>query len=149
LVRRSLPGNRATLIAIISLPRDVHVYAPGVRGGYKPVALEMEPTPNATLHRMDYPHPKVMFLPVIHERVPVYEGTFRITEDATVAYDKNFIERVMKGPVSGTVLTLKGKLFYQACNSKICYVPNAVPVSWRFTVKHLNETRAPQAIRHQ
>jgi hypothetical protein len=43
------PGNRVTLIAELSLPKDVHVYAPGVQG-YKPVALELDAIPQATLH---------------------------------------------------------------------------------------------------
>lgn len=143
-----VPGNRVTLMAIISLPRDVHVYAPGVEG-YKPIALELDPTPMATLHPARYPRPKIMFLPVIQEKVPVFEGTFRITEDVTLAYDRGLIQKVMKGPASGTVLTLKGTLFYQACNSKICYLPTSVPVSWNLLVKHLDEARAPMAIRHK
>jgi hypothetical protein len=143
-----VPGNRVTLTVIVSLPRDVHVYAPGVRG-YKPIELDLDPTPDATLHRVRYPRSKIMFLPAINERVPVLEGTFRITEDATVAFDRDFIERVMKGPASGTPVMLKAKLFYQACNSKICYLPTTVPVSWKLTVHHLNESRAPLAIRHK
>lgn len=142
-------GNSVTLIAVVSLPPDVHVYAPGVQGGYKPIALELDPTPDAVLHRVHNPRPKIMFLPVIHDKVPVFEGTFRITEDATIAYDKGFIGRVMKGPASGTPVTLKGTLFYQACDSKICYLPTSVPVSWKLMVKHLNRSRAPLAIQHK
>lgn len=144
-----VPGSRVTLIAIISLPHDVHVYAPGVRGGYKPIALRLDPNPEAALHGARYPPSRVLFLPAIHEKVPVFEGTFRITEDATLSHDGRFIERVAKGPAGGTSLTLKGTLFYQACNSKICYMPTAVPVSWKLTVKPLDETRAPEAIRHK
>ena len=143
-----VPGNRVTLIAIISLPHDVHVYAPGVRG-YKPIALQLDPNPEAVLHGARYPHSRVLFLPAIHEKVRVFEGTFRITEDATLAHDGKFIERVAKGPASGTALTLKGKLFYQACDSKICYMPTTVPVSWKLMVKPLDERRAPEAIRHK
>ena len=143
-----VPGSRVTLTAIVSLPRDVHVYAPGVQG-YKPIKLELEPAADAVLHTVHYPRAKVMLLPAIHEKVPVLEGTFRIVEDVTVAYDRSFIEQVMKGPVSGTALTVKGKLFYQACDTKICYPPDAVPVSWHIMVKPLDQSRAPEAIRHK
>lgn len=143
-----VPGSRVTLAAIVSLPRHVHVYALGARG-YKPVQLELEPTPDAFLHAVHYPRSKVMLLPAIHEKAPVFEGTFGITEDVTVAYTRAFIERVMKGPASGTVLTLTGKLFYQACDTRICYPPDAVPVSWHLTVKPLGHSRAPEGIRHE
>ena len=146
---RVAPGNRVTLAAIVSLPLGVHVYAPGVKGGYKPIALELDPMPEAVLHGARYPRPRVMFLPVINERVPVFEGRFRITEDLTLSHDRRFIERVMKGPASGTILTVRGKLSYQACNSKICFMPDTVPVSWKLAVEHLDETRAPEAIRHK
>ena len=43
------PGNRVTLVAELALPTDLHVYAPGVEG-YKPIALEMNANPRATLH---------------------------------------------------------------------------------------------------
>lgn len=143
-----VPGSRVTLMATVSLPRDVHVYAPGARG-YKPVQLELDPTPDAVLHAVHYPRSKVLLLPAIHEKAPVFEGTFGITEDVTIAYTGAFIERVMKGPISGTALTLTGKLFYQACDTKICYPPDVLPVSWRLTVKPLDHSRAPEAIRHK
>lgn len=142
------PGSRVTLAAIVSLPRDVHVYAPGVQG-YKPVALELDPGPEAVFHPVRYPSPKVLFLPAIHEKVPVFEGTFRIAEDVTLAYNQGFVQRVMNGPASGTVLTFKGRFSYQACDSKLCYLPASVPVSWKLIVKPLDETRAPEAIRHK
>jgi hypothetical protein len=145
---RVVPGSRVTLIAVISLPRDVHVYAPGVQG-YKPIALQLDPMPEAVLHGARYPRPRVLLLPAIHEKAPVFEGSFRITEDVTLSHDGRFIGRVAKGPAGGTALTLKGKLFYQACDSKICYMPTAVPVSWKLMVERLDETRAPEAIRHK
>ncbi len=128
-------GNRATLVATVSLPPDIHVYAPGVQGGYKPVALELEPTPGTKLRPVHYPQAKVLLLPAIQEKVPVFEGTFRITQDITVTnYGGAFIDQIQNGPASGTELTLNGKLRYQACSRKICYPPTAVPVSWKFKV---------------
>src|SRR5579863_7071009 len=56
------PGNRVTLIAELSLPKDLHVYAPGVQG-YKPVALELDAVPQATPHPATYPQSKTLLLP--------------------------------------------------------------------------------------
>jgi peroxiredoxin len=142
------PGNRVTLVAELALPTDLHVYAPGVEG-YKPIALEMNANPRATLHPPNYPKSKVLLLPAIGEKVPVFEGKFRIAQDVTVAFDTDFSKAVASGPASGTPLTLDGNLLYQACDSKICYPPTSVPVSWQVTVLPLNTERAPEEIRHK
>jgi peroxiredoxin len=142
------PGNRVTLVAELALPPDMHVYAPGVQG-YKPVALEINSNSQATLQPINYPKSKLLLLPAIGEKVPVFEGTFRIAQDVTVSFDKDFSQAVAAGPASGTPLTLDGNLLYQACDSKICYPPTSVPVSWKVMVLPLNTERAPEEIRHK
>jgi peroxiredoxin len=142
------PGNRVTLVAELALPPDMHVYAPGVQG-YKPVALELNSNPNATFQPASYPASKVLLLPAIGEKVPVFEGKFRIAEDVVVSFDKDFSRAVAAGPASGTPLSVDGNLWYQACDSKICYPPASVPVSWQITVLPLNTERAPEEIRHK
>jgi hypothetical protein len=57
--------------------------------------------------------------------------------------------RWLAGPASGTPLTLNGNLQYLACDSKICYPPTSIPVSWQLTVMPLNTIRAPEEIRHK
>jgi peroxiredoxin len=142
------PGNRVTLALDLALPPDLHVYAPGVQG-YKPIALEMSSNPNVTLGPARYPESRLLLLPAIGEKVPVYEGRFRIAQDVTVSFDKDFSQQVASGPADGTPLTLSGNLRYQACDSKICYPPTTVPVSWQLTVLPLNTERAPEEIRHK
>jgi hypothetical protein len=143
-----VPGNRVTLIADLTLPRDLHVYAPGVQG-YKPIALELDPIPQITLKAAHYPQAKTLLLPAIKEKVPVFEGEFRITQDFTISSDKDFSQAVAAGPESGAPLAVTGNLRYQACDSKICYPPTSVPVSWQLTVLPLNTVRAPEDIRHK
>jgi hypothetical protein len=117
---------------------------PGNRGGYKVFALKLDLTPNGILHRVRYAGPKVVLLPVIHKKAPVCKGTSRITGDAAFAYDRSLVGQVKKERVTGAVLSLRDNSFYQAC-----YTLNAVPVSWRFRVKHLSERRSLQATRHK
>lgn len=142
------PGNRVTLIAELSLPLDLHVYAPGVQG-YKPVALELSADPQFVAEPASYPKSHILLLPAIGEKVPVFEGKFRIAEDVTIAFDKDFSQKIAAGPSNGTPLSLSGNLRYQACDSKICYPPATVPVSWHLTVMPLNTERAPEEIRHK
>ena len=85
-----------------------------------------------------YPKAKVLFLPAISESVPVYEGTFRLLQDAVVSADPKFISSVTQSKT----ITLKGTLFYQACDSKECYLPQKSDVSWDMRVIPLDTRKS-------
>src|ERR1039458_9548240 len=78
-----ISGSHATLVAEARLPPDVHVYAPGTQG-YKPIHLAIEPMPLVTLEPAVYPASEILYLPAIKESVPIFEGTFRISQDVQV-----------------------------------------------------------------
>ena len=139
------PGTRVTLAAEVRLPPDVHVYAPGAQG-YKPIKLVTEAVPQMELKPAVYPPSKILFLPVIKERVPVFEGTFRITQDVKVNSGAEFWGSLGK---DGKIFTISGKLEYQACDQTKCYIPTSVPVKWQLQVLPLDRTRAPADIRHK
>jgi len=84
--RTAVPGTRITLVAELHLPPDVHVYAPGSKG-YKPVNLVIDAIPALELKPAVYPQSTVLYLPAIKERVPVFDGTFRISQDVKVNSD--------------------------------------------------------------
>ena len=102
----------------MQLPPDVHVYAPGVQG-YKSIALVMDPTPGMEFTPVNYPHAKVLYLPAIKERVPVFEGKFRMTQDLKISSAAEFSSSL---GTDGKTFTINGKLDYQACDKKICYL---------------------------
>jgi hypothetical protein len=140
-----VPGTRITLATGVLLPPDVHVYAPGTQG-YKPIKLVMEPIPNLQFEPAIYPPSKTLYLPAIKERVPVFEGTFRITQDVQVSTGSGFWGSLGK---DGETFTMTGKLEYQACDKTMCYAPTSVPVKWQLKVLPLDRTRAPVDIRHK
>jgi len=140
-----VPGTRITLVAEVRLPPDVHVYAPGTQG-YKPIKLVMESIPQLELKPAIYPPSKTLYLPVIKEQVPVFEGTFRIIEDVRVSSSSEFWGSLGK---DGKTFAITGKLEYQACDKSICYVPASVPVTWQLHVLPLDRTRAPVEVRHK
>ncbi len=140
----AIPGSRLSLVVEVHLAPNLHVYAPGVKG-YKPIELKLEPTTDAKFSRVVYPTPKVLFLPAIKERVPVFEGAFRITQDVTISADRPFIESVQQGKL----VRLQGEFKYQACDEKICYLPTTVPVTWNIQVLPLDSQRSPESIRHR
>jgi hypothetical protein len=143
--RTSVPGTRIMISAEVRLPADVHVYAPGTQG-YKPVKLVIDPIPDLELSSAVYPASRTLYLPAIKETVPVYEGTFRISQDVKVSSSSQFWGSLGK---DGKTFTLTGKLEYQACDKTMCYVPTSVPVKWQIQVFPLDRTRAPIDIRHK
>jgi Disulphide bond corrector protein DsbC len=140
-----VPGTRITLAVEIRLPPDVHLYAPGAQG-YKPVKLVLDELKEAELKPAVYPQSKTLYLPAIKERVPVFEGAFRISQDVRVSSTSEFWGSLGK---DGKLVTITGKLEYQACDKTTCFVPTSVPVKWQVQVLPLDRTRAPVDIRHK
>jgi hypothetical protein len=139
------PGTRITLVAEVRLPSDMHVYAPGTQG-YRPIRLVIDPMREMEFKPAIYPASKTLYLPAIKEKVPVFDGTFRISQDVRVSSSSEFWGSLGK---DGKIFTLAGKLEYQACDKTICYVPTSVPVKWQLQVLPLDRTRAPVDIRHK
>ncbi len=143
--RIGVPGSLVTLTAEVRLPPDVHVYAPGAKS-YKPIVLVIDNVPEMQFRPVTYPHAKILYLPAIKERVPVFEGTFHISQDIRVNTAASFASSL---GADGKVFTISGKLEYQACDSKICYLPASVPVKWELQVLPLDRQRAPDDIKHK
>ena len=143
--RAAVPGARITLAAEIRLPQDVHIYAPGAQG-YKPTRLVIDPMPQMEFKLAVYPPAKILYLPAINEKVPVFEGTLRISQDVKVSSAADFWGSLGK---EGKTFTISGKLEYQPCDNTICYLPTSVPLKWQIRVLPLDRTRAPLEIRHK
>jgi AhpC/TSA family/Disulphide bond corrector protein DsbC len=145
--RTVAPGSRVTLAAEIELPPGVHVYSPGVKG-YKPIQMELQPRSGIELSGATYPSSKILYLEAIQERVPVFEGKFRITQDVTVTPSKT--GDAARALVSAQrAISIVGELKYQACDKAICYPPRSVPLKWQLQVVPLDLRRSPEAIRHK
>jgi peroxiredoxin len=143
--RVAVPGNLVTLTAEVRLPPDVHVYAPGTKG-YRTIKLTIDPTPDFEARQVSYPAAKILYLPAIQERVPIFEGTFRIRQELKVNSMAEFSGAL---PADGKNVTVKGRLEYQACDSMICFLPASVPAEWQFQILPLDRQRAPEDIRHK
>ncbi|HUE55401.1 MAG TPA: protein-disulfide reductase DsbD domain-containing protein [Candidatus Udaeobacter sp.] len=143
--RNGFPGTRVTLVAEVRLPQDVHVYAPGTQG-YKPIKLEMDASREMEFKATIYPPSKTLYLAAIKEKVPVFEGTFRISQDVRVSSSSEFWGSL---GTDGKTFTITGKLECQACDKTICYLPTSIPVKWELHVFPLDRSRAPMEIRHK
>lgn len=125
------PGQRISLVLDFELPPGLHVYAPGV-DGYLPVAWNLTPAGAYTEHPVDYPPSRTLHLPAINETVPVYEKKIRLIRDLTIGNDR----KPKEIPVNGTFR-------YQACDDRLCYPPETVPVKWNLTLEPLDAERVP------
>jgi hypothetical protein len=143
--RIAVPGSRIVVTAEVQLPPDVHVYAPGTVG-YKSIQLAIDSVPELQLLPPVYPRAEVLFMPAIKERVPVFQGTFRIRQEVKVSSAAEFSSSL---GTDGKTVTIAGKLNYQACDSKVCFLPASVPVQWQLQILPLDRQRAPENIRHQ
>lgn len=60
------------------------MYAPGIKG-YKSVSRVIDSLPELELKPAVYPKAEVLYMPTIKERVPVFQGTFRIRQEVKVS----------------------------------------------------------------
>jgi hypothetical protein len=139
------PNVRFTLVTEFELKPKVHVYAPGVQGGYIPIDLQIDPSPNYSVHPAAYPKSERLFLPAIKETVSVFQNKFQVSRDITMASEKD-LQAVLAG---AREVKLTGHLRYQACDDKICYLPQNLPMEWVLKVNPLDRERVPEPIQHK
>jgi hypothetical protein len=119
------PGQRVTLTVDITPGRNVHVYAPG-QHGYIPIALKFESSPDVAIGVAKYPAPREYVFGPLKERVQVFDRPFRITQDVMLALTPVLRQRA----AAKETLTIAGMLEYQACDDKLCFRPDSVPLTW-------------------
>ena len=142
--RSVLGGERVALSIDVDLKPGLHVYAPGVEG-YIPIEWTMKPAEAASVLPASFPPSKMLHLAAIDETVPVYQGHFRLTREIQWAPEAK-LKPLLD---AGGQLTLEGALRYQACDDRLCYIPETVPVKWTFQVGSHDRERAPAEIRHK
>lgn len=131
-------GQRVALALDIDLKPTMHVYAPGVEG-YIPIEWKMKDSPAFTSHEMTPPPSTKLRLPVIDETVPVYTGHFRLVRDITIAAEP----KVKPLANASGEFTVSGTLRYQACDDRMCYVPQDLPITWTFQLEGHDRERVP------
>jgi hypothetical protein len=130
------PGQRIALTLDIDMKANMHVYAPGVQG-YIPIEWNMATAPMIAPHPPEFPKSRMLRLEAIDETVPVYDGHFRLVRDITIG-------KAPTGP-----LAIEGTLKYQACDDRLCYVPQTVPLKWTVQVEPPDSERPPAALQRK
>ena len=138
-------GQRISLVLDVQLGPRLHAYAPGVKSDYIPIEWSMKESPAIMVRAATYPAAKLLRLEAIGETAPVYEGAFRLARDVTIARDAA-VRPLLNAEGK---LIIEGALKYQACDEKICYPPEAVPVRWTLQVEGHDRERAPAELQRK
>jgi len=131
------PGTHFSIVVEGVPDKNVHVYAPGVTG-YKPLALAIDPQPGLVPRGSQFPKAEDYFFKPLNEHVPVYLRRFRVVQDLTIDGSRDTELALRDVPR----LTITGSLTYQACDDKVCFLPQAVPLTWTVGLKPLDRERA-------
>lgn len=121
------PGQRIKLTLDIDLLPNMHVYAPGVEG-YIPIEWKMLDSEAVQVHAPVLPHPEKLYLKAIDETVPAYRNHFRLVRDITIAPEN----KVRPAGGGSGQFTIDGALRYQACDDRVCYIPQTLRLQWTF-----------------
>lgn len=135
-------GERIRLFVRITLPRKMHVYAPGV-SGYIPLDWKAGEGQGAEWLPVSFPKSRTLHLKAINETVPVFENSFILTRDVVIGSSRD-VEKLL-GP--DKTLKIESSLRVQACDDKKCYVPEEVPLVWTLAYEAHDSTRVPPELR--
>ena len=137
--RVAAPGTHFSLVMDVVPGPRVHVYAPGV-AGYKPIELVVQPQPGLVVRTAQFPQAEDYFFKPLNEHVTVYQKPFRVVQDLEIDPSPQSAPAL----TDRTGMTIAGTLHYQACDDKVCFTPQAVPLTWTIGLRPLDRERAKQ-----
>lgn len=131
------PGTHFSLVLDVTPGERVHVYAPGA-ANYIPVAIKLQSQPGLVVRAPQFPKAEDYYFKPLNEHVPVYQHAFRIVQDVMLDPSREGMQALK----DLTSMTIKGTFEYQACDDKVCFPPQSVPLTWTVGVKRLDTERA-------
>ncbi|MBI3491769.1 MAG: hypothetical protein HY047_08320 [Acidobacteria bacterium] len=138
-----VPATRVTAphLELTTFATD-EVVAPGTPGvsGYKPIALTIAPQPWLVVRQAQYPKPSDYFFKPLNEHVAVFDRPFRIVQDVMIDASRD-AEAALKDQ---TQIVIAATLDYQACDDRVCFNPQSVPLSWTVRLRTLDRERVKQ-----
>src|SRR5262245_49116077 len=115
-------GGKVSLFVDVTPKPGIHVYAPGSKD-YIPITLKIETSAPVKAGKLTYPRSEMMTFG--DEKVPVFQKPFRLTQEVTLD----------KAAASGTSVSVPGTVHLQACDDRVCFPPENVPIKWTVMVK--------------
>ena len=115
-------GSRLALVVDVTPKKKMHVYAPGTN--YRAITVTLDRNPSLKLSKAEYPKPEIYIFKPLKEQVLVYSQPFKLKMNVAVGMV----------PARTTRLKITGALSYQACDDRVCYLPESVPLEWNLAV---------------
>jgi DsbC/DsbD-like thiol-disulfide interchange protein len=116
------PNSRLQLIVNVTPKKGVHVYAPGAT--YRAITVTLDRNPALKPSKAVYPQPSIYIFKPLKEQVLVYSDPFKLSMNVVVGTI----------PARTARLRITGSLSYQACDDRVCYLPESVPLEWNLAV---------------
>jgi len=124
------PGAEFSLVFEIIPRKGIHVYAPGDHK-YKIVRVTLQRDPRLVVKPVDYPAAEIYEFAPLKERVPVFQQPFKLVQRVALSTAPQQRAAVAKMDR----LTIRGTLDYQACDDRLCFLPQSIPVSYTVRVR--------------
>lgn len=115
-------GGKVSLFVDVTPKPGIHVYAPGSKD-YIPISVKLEPSSAIKPGKLTYPKSEMMTFG--DEKVPVFQKPFRLTQEVTL----------VKSAAAGGSVSVAGTVHLQACDDRVCFPPENVPIKWNVAVK--------------
>jgi len=135
-------GEHIRLVLDIEMMPKMHVYAPGVEG-YIAIDWTMKDPKGFEPRPVEWPASKKLRLEAIQETVPVYDGRFSLQREIVLAP----MPKLQPFLDANKDLIIEGTLMYQACDDRLCYIPQKVPVQWKVHFEPHDPQRVPPELR--
>jgi thioredoxin:protein disulfide reductase len=112
-------GKIGTVTVELTIPSPYHINSnKPLDAGLIATKLEFEPQPHVIFGNVVFPQAPPKKLPVFSDPMSVFEGTVAITAEVIPDWS-----------LAGTEITLKGRVYSQACNDNVCFPPVWQPFS--------------------
>ena len=115
-------GSRLSLVVDVTPKKRMHVYAPGTT--YRAIMVTLNRNPSLKLSKAVYPKAEMYIFAPLKEQVLVYSQPFKLRMNIGVG----------QVPRHAARLKITGTLSYQACDDRVCYLPESVPLEWNLAV---------------
>ena len=115
-------GSRLSLVVDVTPKKRMHVYAPGTN--YRAITVTLNRNPALRPAKTVYPKPAIYVFKPLQEQVLVYSEPFTLRMNVVVGAI----------PARTARLRITGTLSYQACDDRVCYLPESVPLEWNLAV---------------
>ena len=115
-------GSRLSLVVDVTPKKRMHVYAPGTN--YRAITVTLNRNPSLKPSKAEYPKAEIYIFKPLKEQVLVYSQPFKLRMNVAVG----------TVPPRAARLKITGTLSYQACDDRVCYLPESVPLEWNLPV---------------